>query len=136
MVNSEHIFSCRIYYEDTDAGGIVYYSNYFKFTERARTEMLRDLDIYQAEVKEKYGLLFVVKSLTAEFYSSARLDDLLEIKTFFLKVGKVRFSLGQEIYKEKNLLARTQVKLGVIDIKGRPKGLPSDLFNKFEIYKN
>ena len=114
----------------------MYYSNYFKFTERARTEMLRDLDIYQAEVKEKFGLLFVVKSLTAEFYSSARLDDLLEIKTFFLKVGKVRFSLGQEIYKEKNLLARTQVKLGVIDIKGRPKGLPSDLFNKFETYKN
>ena len=81
-------FFCRVYYEDTDAGGIVYHANYFKYIERARTESLRNLGLFQSKIKDQFKLTFVVKNIFAEFIKPAKLDDFLEIKSNFIKFSK------------------------------------------------
>ena len=92
----------RVYYEDTDAGGIVYYANYFKFIERARTEALRDIGLIQSEIVDQFKLIFVVRNICAEFIRPAKLDDLLEIKTNLKKSGMVSIGLVQEIFLNDN----------------------------------
>jgi len=123
-------FNCRVYYEDTDAGGIVYYANYLKFSERARTECLRNLGIFQNVIKEKFDLVFVVKRIRAEYCKSARLDDVMEIRTAFQKIGRVSFELDQEIFVRGDIIFFAQVKLGVIDNMGRPRPLPTNIKDK------
>ena len=122
----------RVYYEDTDAGGIVYYSNYLKFIERARTEALRDIGIIQSEIVDKFKLIFVVRNIFAEFIKPAKLDDLLEVKTNFKRFGKVSIGLVQEIFLNESKLFRAEVKLGIVDIKGKPKKLPLVLKEKMK----
>lgn len=78
-----HFFPVRVYYEDTDAGGIVYYANYLKFAERARTEMLRLVGLNQSQLKKENGILFAVRSLTIDYRRPAVLDDLLEVVSRF-----------------------------------------------------
>ena len=88
----------RVYYEDTDAGGIVYYANYLKFIERARTDALRDIGLIQSEIVDKFKIIFVVRKIFAEFIKPAKLDDLLEVKTNFKRFGMVSIVLVQEIF--------------------------------------
>ena len=123
-------FDCRVYYEDTDAGGIVYYANYLKFIERARTECLRNEGIFQNVIKEKFDLVFVVKRIRAEYCKSARLDDIMEIRTAFQKIGRVSFELDQEILVRGDIIFLAQVKLGVINNMGRPRPLPTNIKDK------
>jgi len=122
----------RVYYEDTDAGGIVYYANYFKFIERARTEYLREIGLIQSEIADQYKLIFVVRNIFAEFIKPAKLDDLLEVKTNFIKFGMVSIKVVQEIFLNENKLFEAEVKLGIVDIKGKPKKLPIQLKEKLE----
>ena len=122
----------RVYYEDTDAGGIVFYANYFKFIERARTEYLREIGLIQSEIADQYKLIFVVRNIFAEFIKPAKLDDLLEVKTNFIRFGMVSIKVVQEIFLNENKLFEAEVKLGIVDIKGKPKKLPIELKEKLE----
>ena len=123
-------FNCRVYYEDTDAAGIVYYANYLKFIERARTESLRNSGVSQSFIQKKYGLVFVVKKIIAEYCMPAKLDDLLKISTVSCKIGKVSFQVEQEIFVEEKMIFKAEVKLGAIDPQGRLKQIPVSIKDK------
>ena len=122
----------RVYYEDTDAGGIVYYANYLKFIERARTEALRDIGLILSEIVDQFKLIFVVRNIFAKFIKPAKLDDLLEVKTNFKRFGMVSIGLVQEIFLNDNKLFSADVKLGIVDVTGKPKKLPLELKEKMK----
>jgi len=122
----------RVYYEDTDAEGIVYYANYLKFIERARTEALRDIGLIQSEIVDQFKLIFVVRNIFAEFIKPAKLDDLLHVKTNFKRFGMVSLGLEQEIFLSDYKIFRAEVKLGIVDITGKPKKLPLKLKEKIK----
>lgn len=114
----------RVYYEDTDCGGIVYHSNYLKFCERARSEMFFD----KGKMPYNQTLGFVVRSLSANFIKSAKLGDVLEVKTSILELKKVQLTLKQEIYKEGEKIFEMNVRLGCIDLQ---KGKPCEITKEF-----
>jgi len=120
----KHSNNIRVYYEDTDAGGLVYHANYLKFAERARTEMLRKMKIEQLILKNEYDIQFVVKNLFIEFFKSAQLDDLLNIKSIILNISAAKIILEQTIYKKMIVLAKIDVTLGSVNTKGKPSRLP------------
>ena len=120
----KHSNNIRVYYEDTDAGGLVYHANYLKFAERARTEMLRDLKIEQLILKNDYNIQFVVKNLFIDFFRPAQLDDLLIIKSIILKISSAKIIMEQAIYTKMTLLAKIDVTLGSVNNKGKPSRLP------------
>jgi acyl-CoA thioester hydrolase len=120
----KHSNNIRVYYEDTDAGGLVYHANYLKFAERARTEMLREVKIEQLILKNDYNIQFVVKNLYIDFFKPAQLDDLLTIKSIILKVSSAKVIMEQTIYIKMTLLAKIDVTLGSINTEGKPSRLP------------
>ena len=120
----KHSNNIRVYYEDTDAGGLVYHANYLKFAERARTEMLREVRIEQLILKNDYNIQFVVKNLYIDFFKPAQLDDLLTIKSIILKVSSAKVIMEQTIYIKMTLLAKIDVTLGSINTEGKPSRLP------------
>ena len=120
----KHNNNIRVYYEDTDAGGLVYHANYLKFAERARTEMLRKMKIEQLILKNEYNIQFVVKNLFIEFFKSAQLDDLLNIKSIILNISAAKIIMEQTIYKKMIVLAKIDVTLGSVNTKGKPSRLP------------
>jgi len=120
----KHSNNIRVYYEDTDAGGLVYHANYLKFAERARTEMLREARIEQLILKNDYNIQFVVKNLYIDFFKPAQLDDLLTIKSIILKVSSAKVIMEQTIYIKMTLLAKIDVTLGSINTEGKPSRLP------------
>ena len=124
---AEHVFAVRVYYEDTDAAGIVYYVNYLKFAERARTEMLRLLGRGQQDMLEREGVAFAVKSCRIEYFRPARLDDALLVRTGLVEVGGASLKVRQRIFRGTDLLADTLIRLAVMDRAGRPTRLPADL---------
>ena len=126
----KHSNNIRVYYEDTDAGGLVYHANYLKFAERARTEMLREVNIEQLILKNDYDIQFVVKNLFIEFFRPAQLDDLLIIKSMILKISSAKVILEQTIYKKMILLAKIYVTLGSVNTKGKPSRLPEIVLEK------
>ncbi|MDX2094508.1 MAG: tol-pal system-associated acyl-CoA thioesterase [Alphaproteobacteria bacterium] len=109
-------FPIRVFYEDTDAGGIVYHSNFFNFAERARTEWLRHLAIGRERLQEEFGLMFVVRRATIEWRRPARLDDLLMVETRLQAIGKVRMTLRQTITRGETLLATIDVEVVAVSI--------------------
>jgi len=124
----------RVYIEDTDAGGIVYYANYLKFFERARTEWLRNLGFEQSQLQLE-NILFVVKSLQVDYQSSAKLDDLIEVTVGIKKITKVAIELQQSVFlatqhsdAEKKLLASATIKLACIAADtGKVAAIPTDV---------
>ncbi len=118
----------RVYYEDTDAGAVVYYANYLKFCERARTEWLRAAGFQQAELLEKRNLVFVVRSFQADYLSPAGLDDLLEVVTRVDKLGHASISFAQDVERDGRILFQAKVVVACVDW-GRRKAapLPEDL---------
>ena len=119
----------RVYYEDTDSGGVVYHANYLKFAERSRTEMLRKYKIEQEKLKSYDDIQFVVKNLLIEYYKSAKLDDLLTIKSSILKISSAKIIMEQSIYNKKILLAKIDITLGSINQRGKPSRLPKYVLN-------
>ena len=111
---SVHSFPIRVYYEDTDAAGIVYYANYLKFAERARTEALRVAGIDQSDMLREHQVGFVVRKCACEFLKPARLDDLLTIETRLLDISKVSIELQQTVLSSKETLVTMEVKLVVV----------------------
>lgn len=121
----------RVYYEDTDAGGVVYYANYLKFTERARTEWLRTLGFDQTELAEREKIAFVVRSAALEFLSPARFDDALRVTVELIKVGAGQIDLRQRVLRGDALLATVTVKIVCVRIPAmRPVRLPQPLAAK------
>jgi acyl-CoA thioester hydrolase len=115
----------RVYYEDTDAGGIVYYANYLKFFERARTEWLRALGIHQQQLLDQEGAAFVVRSAAVEYISAARLDDQLEVRLTVEKLGRASVQFVQQAWRGDTLLSTAAVKVGCVDAASmRPRPLP------------
>ncbi len=125
----------RVYYEDTDAGGIVYHANYLKFMERARTEWLRDLGFFQQSLRAD-DTLFVVRSLNIQYKAPAYLDDELLVSVVIEKHRKVGIFIQQQVHRvnsqQPELLAEGQVEIACISTQGKPKKLPQTLLNILE----
>jgi len=118
-------WTVRVYYEDTDAGGIVYYANYLKFFERARTEWLRSLGIDQQTLRDRDGALFVVRSASVDYLASARLDDEVKLTLTVEKLGRASVQFAQQAWRGDTLLASAAVKVGCVDaVALRPRSLP------------
>ena len=132
----KHDNNIRVYYEDTDAGGLVYHANYLKFAERSRTEMLRKIKIEQLKLKNEHNIHFVVKTLYIEFFKSAILDDLLKIKSVILKITAAKIIMEQTIYNKMILIAKIDVILGSVNIKGKPSRLPKIVLKKLNTNVN
>jgi acyl-CoA thioester hydrolase len=126
-----HLFNLRVYWEDTDAGGLVYHANYLKFAERARTEMLRHLGVEQDRLRADTGLMFVVRRLVAEFLRPARLDDELAVATQIKHLGGASLDLDQEVRRADNALVRLALRIACIGRDGRPSRLPDDIVDRF-----
>ncbi|MEJ1995301.1 MAG: tol-pal system-associated acyl-CoA thioesterase [Limibacillus sp.] len=117
----------RVYYEDTDAGGIVYYANYLKYAERGRTELLRHLGINQTALKSESGLIFAVSDCQIRYRLPARLDDLLLVKTKVAALGAARIEMVQEIVRDEVRLTEIGVTVASINEAGRPLRMPGPL---------
>lgn len=116
-----HVLPVRVYYEDTDAGGVVYHSNYLKYCERARSDCLRLLGIHQRQFED---MGFVVRRMVCDFLKPARLDDLVMVETRFLAMAGARLELSQKVVLGNNTLFEAAVTVALIDARGRPKRLP------------
>ena len=116
--------SARVYYEDTDAAGIVYYANYLRFLERGRTEFLRTLGHDQNELM-KVGVAFAVRSVSAEFLKPAKLDDLLTVETAIASLGRAQLAFSQRILRDNDLLLDAKIRVACIDpARGKPIPMP------------
>jgi acyl-CoA thioester hydrolase len=119
-------WTVRVYYEDTDAGGIVYYANYLKFFERARTEWLRSLGIHQQTLLDQESAAFVVRSAAVEYLSSARLDDEVKLTLTVEKLGRASVQFAQQAWRGETLLSTANVKVGCVNAQTmRPCPLPA-----------
>ena len=127
MVDGVHIWPVRVYYEDTDAAGIVYHANYLRFAERGRTEMLRQAGLAHTGLKEDAGVVFTVRSCQVDFLAPARLDDLVEVHTGLLALGGASMRAEQLIRRAGAILARIELRLACVDGRGRPARLPAPL---------
>ncbi|NUF50005.1 tol-pal system-associated acyl-CoA thioesterase [Gilliamella sp. ESL0250] len=128
----QFIWNARVYYEDTDAGGVVYHARYLAFFERARTEMLRQLDISQQKLLQE-GIAFVVKKMDISYHFPARLDDMLTIKTSAEQVRKASIIFKQTIFNQNNqVISTADVLIACVNItKMKPCGLPKLLVLEF-----
>ena len=120
-------YPIRVYYEDTDAAGLVYYANYLKFAERARTEMLRRLGVEQERLRAETGLSFVVRRCTIDYLLPARLDDELVVTTRLAELGAATLDLAQEVRRGDAPLVRLDILVAAIGRDGRPRRLPPAL---------
>ncbi|MFZ6767728.1 tol-pal system-associated acyl-CoA thioesterase [Undibacterium sp. Di26W] len=121
----------RVYYEDTDAGGIVFYANYLKFFERARTEWLRAAGVNQQQMADQHGLMFVVKATAVEYHAPARLDDELRLTVVVEKLGRASVQFEQQAWCGERLLASGKIKVGCVDkVNVRPAAIPDDVLTK------
>ncbi len=123
-----HTIPIRVYFEDTDAGGVVYHARYVAFCERARSDCLRLLGIHQSAFED---CNFVVRRMVCDFLRPARLDDLLEVRTRFLDMGGARIELGQEVMLNGNTLFKADVTVALVDGRGRPRRLPAGMADRF-----
>ena len=122
------IWPVRVYYEDTDAGGVVYYANYLKFIERARTEWLHALGFGQTELAERDGVVFVVRSAAIDYLRPARFDDGLQVTVELIKVGAGQIDLVLQVLRGDELLAKATVKIACVATRTmRPVRLPRPL---------
>ena len=124
----------KVYYEDTDAGGVVYYANYLKYLERARTEALSTIGLSNLQIKDKFGALIIVKSCNIEYKKSAYLEDQLTIRSFVKSVTKTSFFMNQIITKVEDVIAESQIHLVFINEKGKPVKVPQIIFDNFKPY--
>lgn len=122
-----HTMKLRIYYEDTDAGGIVYHANYLKFAERARTEMMRALGFAHSSLAAETGTVFAVRRVAAEYLLPARLDDRLSVETRIVEIGGARLRLDQRVWRNGALLASLDIVVACIGPDGRPRRIPPAL---------
>jgi acyl-CoA thioester hydrolase len=122
-----HRFPLRVYFEDTDAGGVVYYANYLKFAERARTEMMRAAGVPHAAMIERHGLSLVVRRCEADYMGAARLDDRLEVESCITGCGGATVDAEQIVRRDGRDLVRIRIRLACVNRAGRAARLPAEL---------
>ncbi|MBC7737725.1 MAG: tol-pal system-associated acyl-CoA thioesterase [Candidatus Saccharibacteria bacterium] len=122
-----HSFDLRVYYEDTDLAGIVYYANYLKFIERARTEWVRSLGVDQAQLRSQQGVVFAVRRIEADYLKPARFDDELRVETEEVAVTAARITLSQTVSRGLERLFTAQVTLVCLTDTGHPARIPATL---------
>ncbi len=132
MKEDTFIFPLRVFYEDTDAAGIVYYANYLKFIERARTEMLRLAGIDHSSMRQEHGVLFIVRNCTLDYRQPARLDDMLDIHTRILAVKGATLAAEQIVTRDGTVLVHADLRLACINENGAPVRFPPNLRNALE----
>jgi acyl-CoA thioester hydrolase len=124
----------KVYYEDTDAGGVVYYANYLKFLERARTEALVTLGFNNKKIKQDFGAQIVVKSCNIEYKISAHLEDELSIRSFVKSITKTSFFMNQFITRGEDQIVEAKIHLVFVNKGGKPMRIPNSLFQDFKPY--
>ena len=124
----------KVYYEYTDAGGIVYYANYLKYLERARTEALSTIGLSNLQIKDKFGAFIIVKSCNINYKKSAYLEDELSIKSFVKAITKTSFFMNQIITKDENIIADAKIHLVFVNDKSKPVKVPDLIFDNFKPY--
>ena len=124
----------KVYYEDTDSGGVVYYANYLKFLERARTEALYSIGYSNKKIKDKFESLIIVKSCNIEYKKSSFLEDELLVRSFVKSITRTSFFMNQIITKDKDIIVDAPVHLVFINNKGKPIKIPDEIYSKFKPY--
>ncbi len=124
----------KVYYEDTDAGGVVYYANYLKYLERARTEALSIIGLSNKKIKNDYGAFIIVKSCNIEYKKFAYLEDDLQIKSFIDSKSKTSFLMNQSIFKDEDLIVEANIHLVFINEKSKPVKIPEKILTDFKPY--
>ncbi len=125
------IYKTKIYYEDTDAGGIVYYANYLKYFERARTECIYSLGFDHNKLN-KIDTLIVVRSCNIDYVKSVKFEEEIEVASELSKISPVRINLIQSVLVEREVRVKANVELAVVDRAGKPKKMPEDLYKSFK----
>ena len=133
-MHENFVHKLKVYYEDTDAGGIVYYANYLKFLERARTESLVTLGFNNKKIKEDFGSLIIVKSCNVEYKKPAYLEDELNIRSFVKSITKTSFFMNQFISRGEDIIVEAKVHLVFVNNEGKPMRIPGTLFQDFKPY--
>ena len=124
----------KVYYEDTDSGGVVYYANYLKFLERARTEALFSIGYSNNKIQEEFNSLIIVKSCNIEYKKSAYLEDELTIRSFVKSITKTSFFMNQIITRNNEVIVEAQIHLVFVNKDGKPKKIPEQIYSKFKPY--
>ncbi len=124
----------KVYYEDTDSCGVVYYANYLKFLERARTEALFSIGYSNKKIQEMFNSLIIVKSCNIEYKKSAYLEDQLKVRSFVKSISKTSFFMNQIITKEEDIIVEAQVHLVFVNKEGKPVKIPEEIYSKFKPY--
>tara|TARA_Y100000741_G_C18188189_1_gene532333 strand:+ start:574 stop:996 length:423 start_codon:yes stop_codon:yes gene_type:complete len=124
----------KVYYEDTDSGGIVYYANYLKFLERARTEALFSIGYSNQKIKDQFNSLIIVKSCNIEFKKTAHLEDELNIRSFVKSISKTSFFMNQIVTRDDNEIVNAQIHLVFVNNDGKPTKIPNEIYSKFKPY--
>jgi len=118
----------RVYWEDTDAGGVVFYANYLKFFERARTEWLRELGVAQQALREATGAIFVVTDTQVRYRAPARLDDMLDVTVALRQRGAASMTIAQQAWRGETLLAEGEIRIGCVDHGTfKPRRIPNEV---------
>lgn len=133
-MHENFFYTLKVYYEDTDAGGVVYYANYLKFLERARTEALVVLGFSNKKIKEDFGALIVVKSCNIEYKKPTYLEEELKIRSFIKSVTKTSFFMNQFISRGEDLIVEAKIHLVFINNEGKPMKIPGNLFEDLKPY--
>ena len=133
-MNKTHKVDYRVYYEDTDAGGIMYHGNFINFCERGRSELLRSIGLPSSEVVEKLGIGFVVRHLDADYLKMVKLDDLLSVETSLISMKNSSFLMKQTITCQNSVVFFMDVTLVCIDMQGKPARIPEILRTQFNEY--
>ncbi len=129
---SEFSYKLKVFYEDTDSGGVVYYANYLKFFERARTEAITEIGLSNKKLLEENGIFIIVKSCNIEYRRPAKLEDQLEIKSNIISISNTSFKMRQKALRDKELITDCEIHLVIVDGKGKPSKIPEILKKKLE----
>ena len=124
----------KVYYEDTDSGGVVYYANYLKFLERARTEALFSIGYSNKKIKEKFNSLIIVKSCNIDYKKPANLEDELKIRSFVKSITKTSFFMNQIISRDEEIIVEAQIHLVFVNENGKPIKIPDEIYSQFKPY--
>ena len=130
-MSKEFTHEIKVYYEDTDSGGVVYYSNYLKFLERARTEMINSIGLSNKKLLNEYKTLIIVKSCNIDYMKPAKLEDQLQIYSSIESFNKASFVMKQNIKKVDDLIIKAKLKLVTVNQEGKPVKIPSVLEKQF-----
>ena len=133
-MHENFFYTLKVYYEDTDAGGVVYYANYLKFLERARTEALNSIGYSNKKVKDDFKSIIVVKACNIDYKKSAYLEDELTVRSFVKSITKTSFFMNQIISRDKEVVVEAQVHLVFVNIMDKPVKIPDEIYSKFKPY--